>query len=123
MHYLTFSVRAGMCELIMAFNMFLLTTYASEELYVFIYYSHISEELHVRFTDLNYYENEDDGCLQVVVSQVGVLSEDVVVSILPMTYWQFHNNSFTLPRPPPFNHLPPPAEGNMLSDYIIDVVY
>ena len=53
---------------------------------------------------MDYYENENNGCLEVVVIRYGMLSEDVVLAVHPMTYQQFNHSLPDLP------HLPDPAE-------------
>ena len=64
-------------------------------------------ELHIGFTEVEYYESESKGCLEVVVIRYGMLNEDIALAIHPMTYQQFEDINHSLPDIP---HPPDPAE-------------
>ena len=78
------------------------------------------------FSEVDYQDSEDAGCIDVVVSREGGLSHNLVISIHPMTYRQFADRDLTLPDLPQFKYLPDPAECEIikiLTHYIRYLTY
>ena len=66
--------------------------------------------LQIGFSEVDYQQQEDRGCIFVVVFHEGVLSQDVFLNIHPLTVEQYEERGFVLPPLPRFAHLPDPAE-------------
>lgn len=66
--------------------------------------------MRIGFTEVDYYGQEEDGRIGVVVNKQQPNLENIVVNIVPMTYDQFWASGLNLPSDLQSRTLPDPAE-------------